>query len=77
MTFETPTIVPKIGELARDSRLDRVGVVMDHVGPSYQLRPVGGGREWDVLPEDLRAADSGDLLRAKVEERNHHSRKRT
>lgn len=41
------------GTLARDARSGRVGVVMDRVGPYVQLRPVGGGREWDVAPGNL------------------------
>ncbi|MFF5309180.1 hypothetical protein [Streptomyces massasporeus] len=32
----------------RDTAHDRVGRVMGHEGPCLQIRPLGGGREWDA-----------------------------
>lgn len=49
-----------------DTRTDRVGTVMGNVGPYIQLRPPGGGTEWDLPPGDLRSAEVLDELRAKV-----------
>lgn len=62
--------VPELGEYAVDSRDGRVGVVMGCVGTYVQLRPPGGGREWDCPPGDVRPALPGDVLRARVRERN-------
>ncbi len=39
---------PSVGSVAMDTRTGRVGIVMGHEGPYVQLRPYGGGREWDV-----------------------------
>lgn len=36
-----------VGTYAVDTRTGRVGRVMGHEGPYVQLRPYGGGREWD------------------------------
>ncbi|MFJ4684799.1 hypothetical protein [Streptomyces sp. NPDC088789] len=44
---------PPIGSYVIDTRTGRPGVVMGHEGPYVQLRPVGGGREWDCVPESL------------------------
>ncbi|TNM32276.1 hypothetical protein FH715_07760 [Streptomyces sedi] len=40
--------VPEVGALARDVARDAVGCVADRHGDRVWLRPVGGGREWDV-----------------------------
>ncbi|MCE7082776.1 hypothetical protein [Streptomyces sp. ST2-7A] len=73
MTETTPDI-PGPGTPAVDTKRDRVGVVMGKTGPYVQLRPEGGGREWDVSPEDLRPATTGDALRPKVRAANERSR---
>lgn len=39
------------GTLVFDKARQRTGVVMGHEGPYVQLRPEGGGREWDADPE--------------------------
>lgn len=44
---------PGIGELAKDTASGRIGVVMGEVGARVQIRPVGGGIEWDVLPNNV------------------------
>ncbi len=66
--------VPAVGELAYDSRADRVGVVMEVKRTYALLRPPGGGLEWDVQPEHLHPADRMDELRARVAELNAASR---
>ncbi|MFF8639734.1 hypothetical protein [Streptomyces sp. NPDC015345] len=49
-----------------DQRNGKVGVVMGRVGTYAQLRPPRGGREWDVLPEDVRPPTPTEELSAKV-----------
>ena len=68
--------VPEVGEPAWDSRagLGRGGIVMGLVGPYVQLRPVGGGREWDVRPDDLRSIGLAESSRASVREANRRGR---
>ncbi|MEU9291864.1 hypothetical protein AB0D57_46540 [Streptomyces sp. NPDC048275] len=39
---------PDVGDLVFDEATRRIGEVVDHVGPYWQLKPVGGGREWDA-----------------------------
>jgi hypothetical protein len=39
---------PQIGELVHDEATHKVGRVADRIGPYWQLRPPGGGREWDA-----------------------------
>ncbi|MEU3099466.1 hypothetical protein ABZ690_33325 [Streptomyces sp. NPDC006967] len=66
---------PPAGTVVVDERTGRTGVVMDHVGPYLQLRPVGGGgREWDALPARVRVASSAERLRASVAAANARSR---
>ncbi|UGY95325.1 hypothetical protein [Streptomyces gobiensis] len=67
-------MIPSIGAYAVDTRTDRVGQVMGHEGPYVQLRPPGGGREWDCPPDRLRRAAPRDELRARVMELNRVSR---
>ncbi|MEC4021007.1 hypothetical protein [Streptomyces sp. H27-D2] len=64
----------QVGTLALDVSTDRVGRVMGHVGPYVQLRPPGGGREWDALPEQVHPADEWAELRARISEINANSR---
>ncbi|MES4887701.1 hypothetical protein [Streptomyces sp. NPDC096012] len=47
---------PPIGSHVVDTRTGRVGIVMGHEGPYVQLRPYGGGREWDAEPTAVRDA---------------------
>ncbi|MEU2156508.1 MULTISPECIES: hypothetical protein [unclassified Streptomyces] len=65
---------PRRGDFAVDSRDGRIGRVMDADGPYVQLRPPGGGREWDCPPESLRSATPGEMLRARVREVNREGR---
>ncbi|MFD7441517.1 hypothetical protein [Streptomyces sp. NPDC059909] len=64
----------KVGDYAIDARDGRIGRVMGREGPYVQLRPPGGGREWDCPPEALRPAPPGEALRARVRERNRERR---
>ncbi|GAA2227081.1 hypothetical protein GCM10010232_10840 [Streptomyces amakusaensis] len=52
----------------------RVGVVMGYEGPYVQLRPLGGGREWDCVPEDVRAATPMERISAMNAYANARSR---
>lgn len=46
---------PNMGALVRDQATDRVGFYMGKAGPFSMLRPVGGGKEWEARPEDVRS----------------------
>ncbi|EST38828.1 hypothetical protein N566_05360 [Streptomycetaceae bacterium MP113-05] len=70
MNSETPTP----GSYAVDVRTGILGEVMGHEGPYVQLRPLSGGREWDVPPESLRTAGTLEELSAKVNEFNRTRR---
>ncbi|MFI0962501.1 hypothetical protein ACH4S8_14030 [Streptomyces sp. NPDC021080] len=69
--------VPEVGEVVVDSARDRVGRVMGHEGPYLQLRPLGGGVEWDAEPRHVRTLDRAEVLRALVSEANTRSRRST
>ncbi|WP_327299498.1 MULTISPECIES: hypothetical protein [unclassified Streptomyces] len=49
-------------------------MVMAHEGPWLQLRPLGGGREWDADPARVRPVGPAELLQARVAEANARSR---
>ncbi|MGW3664012.1 hypothetical protein [Streptomyces sp. NPDC005141] len=61
-------------EYAIDVRDGRLGQVMGHEGGYVQLRPPGGGREWDCPPEALAEAPPGEVLRARVRRLNAEGR---
>ncbi|MBT2491035.1 hypothetical protein J7E96_21440 [Streptomyces sp. ISL-96] len=62
------------GEYAVDVRDGRVGLVMGRVGTYVQLRPPGGGKEWDCPPDALVPAEPGEVLRARVRALNREGR---
>jgi hypothetical protein len=64
----------RIGALVVDTATGKAGRVMGRVGPGVQLRPPGGGREWDAEPENVRPADEDEHLRASVMEQPLTSR---
>lgn len=64
---------PRVGETVRDARRGRVGVVMSTIGPYVQLRPLGGGREWDAEPEHVRALSRDELVSARLAVVNNRS----
>ncbi|MDI3424135.1 hypothetical protein [Streptomyces luteolus] len=66
---------PEVGETVRDEETGRVGEVMGHQGGYVQLRPLLGGREWDVRPDRVRPVTATELLSARVAELNSLTRK--
>lgn len=64
---------PKIGDLVYDEARRKVGRVMDRVGPYWQLKPSGGGREWDAHGP-LRPATQEERLSCDVALANARSR---
>lgn len=68
------TALPRPGTAVRDIASNRVGIVMGHEGPYLQLRPLGGGREWDADPARVRPVGPAELLKARVAEANARSR---
>ncbi|MEI7030678.1 hypothetical protein [Streptomyces pratensis] len=70
-----PPRVPAPGTLWTDtSRGDRVGEFRGVAGPYWSLRPVGGGREWEVEPRHVRPALLMEQLRARTARLNARSR---
>ncbi|MEU0274893.1 hypothetical protein [Streptomyces sp. NPDC006307] len=65
---------PAVGTAVRDTEADRIGLVMGQEGPYVQLRPLGGGREWDADPSRIEPVGTAELLRARVAEANARSR---
>ncbi|MFF6999155.1 hypothetical protein ACFY93_29980 [Streptomyces sp. NPDC008313] len=63
-----------VGEYAVDTRTGEVGLVMGQEGPYVQLRPYGGGREWDCVPESVRRATPAERLSAATAYANARSR---
>jgi hypothetical protein len=64
---------PEIGDLVWDEATRKVGRVVDRVGPYWQLKPPGGGREWDAHGP-LRPATAAERLSAGVALANARSR---
>ncbi|WP_344030433.1 hypothetical protein [Streptomyces luteireticuli] len=54
------------GRYAVDTRTNRLGERMGSEGPHVQLRPVGGGREWDCPPDKLREPTEAELKTART-----------
>ncbi|MGW6506951.1 hypothetical protein ACWGCP_05260 [Streptomyces niveus] len=69
-----PPVEVRVGDTVHDPARDRVGVVMAHEGPYVQLRPLGGGREWDADPARVRPLGAAELLSARVADANTRSR---
>jgi hypothetical protein len=65
---------PCLGDLVEDIASRKVGKVMGFTGPYVQLRPVGGGAEWDARPEQLRLVTQAEALGAGVAVANARSR---
>lgn len=64
----------RVGDTVRDTERDRVGRVMGFLGGYVQLRPVGGGIEWDARPERLRPVTVAEALSAGAARANARSR---
>jgi hypothetical protein len=58
--------LPDTGALKVDKRTGRIGRVMGSEGPYVQLRPIKGGQEWDVPPDELREPTQAEELSVKV-----------
>jgi len=67
-------VKPPVGAYVVDTGSERVGIVMGHEGPYVQLRPHGGGREWDADPGAVRHATSAERLSAMTAYANARSR---
>ncbi|MFJ6629869.1 hypothetical protein ACIQMR_00475 [Streptomyces sp. NPDC091376] len=65
---------PAVGSYVIDTSSGRMGRVMGYEGPYVQLRPIGGGREWDCAPEVVRPATAMERLRAATAYANARSR---
>ncbi|MGW8630644.1 hypothetical protein [Streptomyces sp. NPDC055793] len=65
---------PDIGDLAKDTALDKVGVLMGKVGGRYLMRPSAGGREWEVDPENVDFPSPTERVRADNNARNRMTR---
>ncbi|MEV0011077.1 hypothetical protein AB0M10_29025 [Streptomyces sp. NPDC051840] len=65
---------PGIGELAKDCRNGRIGLVMGEIGGRVQMRPVNGGVEWDAMPGDVTAPRAREELSARLAVKNNNSR---
>ncbi|QNP75905.1 hypothetical protein IAG44_22645 [Streptomyces roseirectus] len=64
----------RLGDVVRDTGRGKVGEVMGFIGPYVQVRPVGGGIEWDARPELLRPVSAAEALSANVSVANARSR---
>nr|WP_236061524.1 hypothetical protein [Actinacidiphila acididurans] len=62
-----------VGTAVRDTARDRIGLVMGQEGPYFQLRPLGGGREWDAVPERVEPVGPGELPPARLAGANSHN----
>lgn len=65
---------PSLGDIVEDTDRSKIGKVMGFHGPYVQLRPIGGGREWDARPVALRPATLSEGLSAGVAVANARSR---
>ncbi|MFI8944429.1 hypothetical protein [Streptomyces syringium] len=54
----------RLGAWLVDTQRGKVGQVMGHEGPRVQLRPAGGGCEWEVPPNELRPASVDERSQA-------------
>lgn len=54
---------PAIGTLLLDIQRHQLGEFRGELGARWFLRPVLGGREWEVAPEGTRVATSEQRLR--------------
>ncbi|MEU4492650.1 hypothetical protein AB0F96_04110 [Streptomyces sp. NPDC023998] len=64
--------VPAMGEIVKDAA-GKVGEYMGTVYGTSQLRPVGGGVEWDVAQEDIRECSQEERVAAKLAVANARS----
>lgn len=65
--------VPQVGDIVRDTAKQLPGEVKGNLGGYYQLRPITGGTEWDVLPQDIKELPQMEILSLKAAAANHRS----
>jgi hypothetical protein len=70
MSRPEPRELPDVGTVMVDTVRHRIGEFRGTVGGSLCLRPVGGGREWEVSPDYAREATDEERLSAGVAARN-------
>ncbi|WP_203615700.1 hypothetical protein [Streptomyces sp. SID13726] len=58
------------GAVVYDPASRKVGEYRDKAGPYAMLRPVGGGREWEADPAQIRPATPSERLSAGVKAAN-------
>lgn len=63
-----------LGDTVEDTGSMKIGKVMGFEGPYVQLRPIGGGREWDCVLGKLRRLSLAEALSAGVAAANARSR---
>jgi hypothetical protein len=69
-----PAYKPSVGDTVEDTGRRKVGKIMGFEGPHVQLRPIGGGIEWDVPMENLRKLSLYEALSAGVAVANARSK---
>lgn len=65
---------PSLGDTVEDTSIGKIGKVMGFEGPYVQLRPIGGGLEWDARQDDLQPATDAQALSSAVAAANARSR---
>ncbi|MFF8845465.1 hypothetical protein ACF08N_22525 [Streptomyces sp. NPDC015127] len=65
---------PGIGDLAKDTANGKLGIVMGEIGGRVQMRPVGGGIEWDAMPDNVVSPKAREELSARLAVRNANTR---
>ncbi|MFF5371314.1 hypothetical protein [Streptomyces sp. NPDC013187] len=63
--------VPSFEEIVKDTGSGKVGVYRGTWAGSAWLRPVGGGREWEVEATNIRQATQEERMKAQLDARNH------
>lgn len=71
---EPEAVRVRLGDTVEDTTRNKVGKVMGFEGPYVQLRPVGGGVEWDARPDKLRPVTTAEALSAGAAAANARSR---
>ncbi|WP_367043906.1 hypothetical protein [Streptomyces sp. Je 1-332] len=63
-TLEVEAEAPhsRVGTVVVDTVGDPVAECRGATGGLWALRPLGGGREWDVAPDKVRPATDGEIL---------------
>ncbi|MFD4377098.1 hypothetical protein [Streptomyces sp. NPDC058486] len=65
---------PRIGAAAKDLSTDKIGFVMGEQHGMVQLRPLSGGVEWEVTPDQVVTPTAEEVLSARVAVENGRKR---